>query len=253
MSESKELPPLVAYMKAETRETRSAAWLRLYAEKVRNGTASGFDIPNTIAQTIEDIAALLASSRPAAVSPTLSKRVADAKTTARNLRMIAANAVRSPAGGPKITGADLCNVAASIENLVSAIEEPASVSPKYEKDVDTAIRHNLVEAVKRYVAADELGEVQSLETLERPTQDVIAAAFRVALPLESELVAAVSPQPEEQIDIIKAKEAITALRDAARQGGLDFRQRDPLVMELHRAIDALEVLQLRAAKPEEQK
>lgn len=49
-------PPLIEYMHAVDRSARSAAWLRLYAAKVRDGTAVTFDIPNTLAQTIEDIA-----------------------------------------------------------------------------------------------------------------------------------------------------------------------------------------------------
>jgi hypothetical protein len=60
-------------------------------------------------------------------------------------------------------------------------------------------------------------------------------------------------QPEEQpaaIDIIKAKAAVTTLRDAARAGGLDFRQRDPLVVLLHRALDALGSRQRLASQPE---
>jgi hypothetical protein len=53
--------PLVAYMNAETREQRSAAFLRTYAQRVRDRTAVSWEIPNTVATTLEDIAALLES------------------------------------------------------------------------------------------------------------------------------------------------------------------------------------------------
>jgi hypothetical protein len=54
-------PPLVDYMAGESREARSAAFLRTYAARVRNGTAASWEIPNTVATTIEDIAAILES------------------------------------------------------------------------------------------------------------------------------------------------------------------------------------------------
>ena len=47
---------LVLYMTTTDGPIRDAAWLRMYAEKIRNGTAFGFDIPNTIATTIDGIA-----------------------------------------------------------------------------------------------------------------------------------------------------------------------------------------------------
>jgi len=47
---------LVLYMTTTDGPIRDAAWLRMYAEKIRNGTAFDFDIPNTIATTIDGIA-----------------------------------------------------------------------------------------------------------------------------------------------------------------------------------------------------
>jgi len=58
-------PPLVAYMQSESREARSAAFLRTYAERIRNKTETTWEIPNTRAQTLEDIAALLEQHAPA--------------------------------------------------------------------------------------------------------------------------------------------------------------------------------------------
>lgn len=43
-------------MTAETTQQRDAAFLRLYAEKVRAGTEVAWEIPNTRASTLEDIA-----------------------------------------------------------------------------------------------------------------------------------------------------------------------------------------------------
>jgi hypothetical protein len=37
--------------------------------------------------------------------------------------------------------------------------------------------------------------------------------------------------------VTKAREATATLRDFARQHGMDFRERDPLVMAIHRALD----------------
>ena len=50
----------------------------------------------------------------------------------------------------------------------------------------------------------------------------------------------------------KARDATTALRDAAREGRvMDFRERDPLVMAIHSALDAIERLaQARAEERE---
>lgn len=56
-------PPLVTYMTADSREARSAAFLRTYAERVRNKTETVWEIPNTRAQTLEDIAALMETLR----------------------------------------------------------------------------------------------------------------------------------------------------------------------------------------------
>lgn len=55
-------PALVTYMQAETRGDRSAAFLRTYAERIRNGTAASWEIPNTVADTLEDIAKFIAAS-----------------------------------------------------------------------------------------------------------------------------------------------------------------------------------------------
>lgn len=59
-------PALVDYMTADSREQRAAAFLRTYAERIRNGTAATWEIPNTVASTLEDIAALLAPVEPKA-------------------------------------------------------------------------------------------------------------------------------------------------------------------------------------------
>jgi hypothetical protein len=50
------LPPLTAYMNAETTPERDIAYLRLYAAKVRDKTETTWEIPNTRAATLEDIA-----------------------------------------------------------------------------------------------------------------------------------------------------------------------------------------------------
>jgi hypothetical protein len=45
--------------------------------------------------------------------------------------------------------------------------------------------------------------------------------------------------------LTEARRAVDALRDATRSGlRLDFRQRDPLVMAIHHALDHLEALPL---------
>lgn len=49
-------PALEAYMEAETATERGAAFLRLYATKIREGTDLAWDIPNTRARTLEGIA-----------------------------------------------------------------------------------------------------------------------------------------------------------------------------------------------------
>lgn len=51
--------------------------------------------------------------------------------------------------------------------------------------------------------------------------------------------------------LARAREAVTTLRDAAREGRvIDFRQRDPLVMAIHRALDELETSAGTALHPE---
>ena len=57
-----EKPPLVDYMTTDSRQQRCAAFLRTYAERLRNGTAASWEIQNTVASTLEDIANVLASS-----------------------------------------------------------------------------------------------------------------------------------------------------------------------------------------------
>lgn len=49
-------PSLITYMTTESGAIRDAAFLRTYAARVRDGSASSWEIPNTIASTIEDIA-----------------------------------------------------------------------------------------------------------------------------------------------------------------------------------------------------
>lgn len=49
-------PPLLAYMHAKTTVERDVAYLRLYAEKIRNRSETIWEIPNTRAATVEDIA-----------------------------------------------------------------------------------------------------------------------------------------------------------------------------------------------------
>lgn len=50
------VPALLAYMNATSGPERDAAYLRTYAERVRNGTEVSWEIPNTRARTLEDIA-----------------------------------------------------------------------------------------------------------------------------------------------------------------------------------------------------
>lgn len=52
-------PALVRYMTAESAPERAAAFLETLAERVRNGTAWSWEIPNTVALTLEDTADLL--------------------------------------------------------------------------------------------------------------------------------------------------------------------------------------------------
>lgn len=53
-------PDLVRYMTTTESRERDALFLRMYATKLRNGTAFYDDIPNTIASTLEDVAKRLA-------------------------------------------------------------------------------------------------------------------------------------------------------------------------------------------------
>jgi hypothetical protein len=57
-------------------------------------------------------------------------------------------------------------------------------------------------------------------------------------------------KPDVKAMILRAREATTQLRDAARQGRvIDFRQRDALVMAIHDALDLVEFQ--RAVPPQE--
>lgn len=49
-------PPLITLMTTDDPVKRDAAYLRMYAEHVRNGTDLTWDIPNTRARTLSDIA-----------------------------------------------------------------------------------------------------------------------------------------------------------------------------------------------------
>ena len=49
-----------------------------------------------------------------------------------------------------------------------------------------------------------------------------------------------NPTLRQRIDA--AKQSVTALRDAARRGGMDFRERDPHVMCIHNTLDELAAL-----------
>jgi hypothetical protein len=55
-------PALIKYMTTADPTQRDAAFLRTYAERVRNGTAAQWEIPSTIAGTIEAIANRVARS-----------------------------------------------------------------------------------------------------------------------------------------------------------------------------------------------
>lgn len=52
-----ETPSLLAYMTASSQAKREAAYLRMHAAKIREGHLAMSEIPNTVASTIEDIAA----------------------------------------------------------------------------------------------------------------------------------------------------------------------------------------------------
>lgn len=55
-------PALLTYVTTEKGPVRDAAFLRTYAKRVRNRTAAAWEIPNSVAQTLEDIAARLEAS-----------------------------------------------------------------------------------------------------------------------------------------------------------------------------------------------
>lgn len=50
-----EQPDLLRYVTSEDVVERDALFLRIYATHLRNGTAATWEIPNTIARTLEDI------------------------------------------------------------------------------------------------------------------------------------------------------------------------------------------------------
>jgi len=52
-------PPLLTYMSTDNALVRAAAFLRTYATRVRDGSAFTWEIPNTVASTLEDIATKL--------------------------------------------------------------------------------------------------------------------------------------------------------------------------------------------------
>lgn len=53
-------------------------------------------------------------------------------------------------------------------------------------------------------------------------------------------------EPHTDTLILIARKATDALRDAAREGRvIDYRQRDPLVMAIHNALDALSAAHIR--------
>jgi hypothetical protein len=56
--------PLVTYMTAETAPERDAAFLRMYAARVLDRTASSWEIPNTVATTLQDIANRIEAAQP---------------------------------------------------------------------------------------------------------------------------------------------------------------------------------------------
>ncbi len=64
---AKEVAPLTAWMSAETTGQRDEAFLRMYAAKLRDGTAASWEIPNTVASTLEDVASRLGAAEPSRV------------------------------------------------------------------------------------------------------------------------------------------------------------------------------------------
>jgi len=50
---------LMTYMTTESGPLRDAAFLRTYAARVRDGSSASWEIPNTVASTLEDIASRL--------------------------------------------------------------------------------------------------------------------------------------------------------------------------------------------------
>lgn len=53
---------LVAYMSALSTPQRDAAFLRTYSKRIREGTAAAWEIPNTVATTLDDIALRIEST-----------------------------------------------------------------------------------------------------------------------------------------------------------------------------------------------
>lgn len=53
---AQETPSLLTYLTTNDPAQRDAAFLQTYAARLRDGTAQSWEIPNTVASTIEDIA-----------------------------------------------------------------------------------------------------------------------------------------------------------------------------------------------------
>jgi hypothetical protein len=70
--------PLETYMTTRDPVTRDAAFLQTYAERIRNGTAATWEIPSTVAGTLDAIAKrMLAGASPGDGPPPPSKTKAD--------------------------------------------------------------------------------------------------------------------------------------------------------------------------------
>jgi len=123
-------------MNAPDRTSRSVAWLRLYAEKVRAGIDVTFDIPNTRASTLEDIAAHLDSlavsgaGLPQGVVP-----ISDLAIIAGEIRKSAdrwaQEAMEAAAEGHPVDGyeAGHCHEAQKWADYITAIAQAAKTDP----------------------------------------------------------------------------------------------------------------------------
>jgi hypothetical protein len=79
--ETAETPPLLAYLNATTTPERDVAYLRLYAEKVRNRTEMTWEIPNTRASVLLDIASRFEQQRVERDRETELRRAAERHNT----------------------------------------------------------------------------------------------------------------------------------------------------------------------------